>query len=155
VLFVEGVVEVVLSCQFVYFLCELAYFGALLLEGRRPPSLLIWGWFGEGYVFVDDAVECVLEVLERCFEFVGAAEDMRDGELVEFSLQIFGEVFPHYLSPVVPRGRGGTGEGDVEGGDDGKVISADGAFRGEDVAFDDGFTERITDPYIVGSSVIF
>jgi hypothetical protein len=68
-LFVERVVKVVSACERVDFASEFAYGGALLFEIGRPPSFLVRGWFGEGYVFVDNSVDGVFEVLEGRFEF--------------------------------------------------------------------------------------
>ena len=53
-------------------------------------------------MFFNDAVQSVFEILEGCFEFVDAAEGVWDGEFVEFSFEVFGEVVPLYFSPVVP-----------------------------------------------------
>ena len=82
VLFMEGMAKVVLLGELVDFVDKFAYFGALLLEVRGPPSFLVTEWFGEGDVFVDDSVEGVLEVFEGCLEFADGVEGVGMGRLL-------------------------------------------------------------------------
>ena len=104
----NGVVEVMLLDELVDFVCELTYFGALLLEVRGPPSFLILGWFGEGDVIVDDSVDGVFKNFEGSLEFTGRVKGVGDGEFVEFDFHVLDEVIPLYFSPVVSGGGGGS-----------------------------------------------
>ena len=76
-LFMERVVEVVSACERVDFAGELAYVGALLFEIGGPPSFLVRGWFGVGYMFFDSSVDGVFEVLEGRFEFGDGVKGVR------------------------------------------------------------------------------
>ena len=136
-LFMERVVEVVSACECVDFVGELAYVGALLFEIGGPPSFLVRGWFGAGNVFFDGSVDGVFKVLEGRFEFGDGVKGVRDGELVKFCFHVLDEVVPFYFSPIISRGGGGSCRGDVERGDDWEMVCADGALRGEDIAFND------------------
>ena len=103
-LFVKRVVEVVSACERVDFAGKLAYVSALLFEIGGPPSFLVRGWFGAGYVFFDSSVDGVFEVLEGHFEFGDIVKGVRDGELVKFCFYVLDEVVPFYFSPIISRG---------------------------------------------------
>ena len=99
--------DVISLGELVDFVGELMYFSAFLLEVREPPSFLVWGWFGEWDVFVDDSVDGIFEVFEGCCEFVDGVEGVRNGEFVEFDFYILDEITPFYFLPVVSKGRSG------------------------------------------------